>query len=379
MSLGENSKYDECSPPIVHRPEQIDFQCSGKRHYRLAFHLDSSWGYSLLPLTIINGLLPPPENARPGLAAFAGTHGNEWEGQIAVRRLCRELKPEDISGTIILMPQLSPSACAANQRLSPLDHVNMNRAFPGDPRGTISLRIANFVTTQIFPRVGLVVDLHAGGREGGFALCTSFHRVPDPNHFAEIAEAASLFDLPFMLVYSSGMASGLLTSQAEAEGKISIGGEFGFGEGINRKGVRHACEGIRNLLKHYGMLRGEITKIDFDRAAPSRLVDASNLEDYIPAPHVGVWEPLVDLGDLVFEGQLIGYLHDVSRQESLPTELHAHRDGYLMMMCGTAQCVEGTTLYVIAAEMNTPDQVSPQVRHLTSLESSRQCPSELGR
>ena len=59
------------------------------------FGLDGTWGYSLLPLAVINGTRsgddgPPP----PGVVAFGGTHGNEFEGQVSVKRLCRDLEPE---------------------------------------------------------------------------------------------------------------------------------------------------------------------------------------------------------------------------------------------------------------------------------------------
>lgn len=340
-------------PTIVHHPDQIDFDKPGKHHYRLAFHLDSGWGFSLVPLTVINGLRSPhAASALQGLAAFGGTHGNEWEGQVAVKQLCQTLDPAEISGRVILMPQLSQSACVANQRISPLDNVNMNRAFPGNRRGTISYRIADFVRSHIFPRVRIVIDLHAGGREGGFALCTSFHPVADPAQLAEIARVASLFDTPFMLIYSSQMASGLLTDQAEAEGKIAIGGEFGFGESVNRKGVLHAYAGIQNVLRHYEMLTGEIARIDLNRQSTPMLVDARNIEDYIPCPHDGIWEPLIELGDEVREGQLIGLLHDFSNHTIAPFELHAHRPGFMLMMCGTARCQQGTTLFVIAREID---------------------------
>jgi predicted deacylase len=345
-------------PTIIHHPDQIDFDKPGKHHYRVAFHLDSGWGYSLVPLTVINGLKPCPAGADVlGLAAFGGTHGNEWEGQVAVKQLCQDLNPREISGRVILMAQLRHSACVANQRISPLDHVNMNRAFPGNPRGTISSRIAHFVKSRIFPRVRVVIDLHAGGREGGFALCTSFHPVPDPAQFDEITRVASLFDTPFMLIYSSQMASGLLTDEAEADGKIAIGGEFGFGESVNRRGVLHAYAGIQNVLKHYGMLPGEIERIDPAREHAPLLVDARNLEDYVPCPHDGVWEPLIDLGDAVVEGQLLGRLHDFSDHSTCALEIRAHRSGYLLMMCGTARCQQGTTLFVIASELD-PDATS---------------------
>lgn len=342
---------------IVHRPANIDFEKPGKHHYRLAFHVDSGWGYSLVPITVINGLREPKRSGEaPGVAVFGGTHGNEWEGQVVVKRLCEELDPELITGRVILMPQLSQSACAVNQRVSPLDKVNMNRAFPGNPHGTISYRIANFVKSAVFPQAQIVIDLHAGGREGGFALCTSIHPVPDPAQFAQMIRLAALFDPPFILVYSSEMASGLLTDEAEAEGKIALGGEFGFGESINRRGVLHGYEGVRNVLKHYGMLEGEITNIDVDRSFEPRLVDARNLEDFVPCPRDGVWEPMVNLGEAVTEGQAIGSLHNFSDQAARPLEIRAHRAGFVIMMCATAVCREGTTLYVIARELAAPER-----------------------
>src|SRR5690606_24999153 len=116
------------------------FSLPGTHHYQAAFHLDGSWGYSLVPVTVINGTRSA-DPARPldarGVAVFGGTHGNEYEGQIAVKRLCAELDAREMSGRVILVPQLSETACTAHTRSSPEDGVNMNRAFPGDARGTL--------------------------------------------------------------------------------------------------------------------------------------------------------------------------------------------------------------------------------------------------
>ncbi|MGH9668448.1 MAG: succinylglutamate desuccinylase/aspartoacylase family protein, partial [Bryobacteraceae bacterium] len=251
-------------------------------------------------------------------------------------------------------PQLSESACRANQRISPLDGVNMNRAFPGQPKGSISYRIAHFVKTRIFPRVGVVLDVHSGGNEGGFPVCTSFHPIADPKQRAEIATVAKLFDTPFILIYSSDMASGLLTDEAEAEGKITVGGEFGFGESVDRTGTLHAYEGIKNVFRHYGMLPGDVAKIDTARAAPPRFMNAANLDDYVPAPRSGIWEPAVALGGEVAEGQLLGRLHDFNDHSAPPLEMTAHRAGVVLMMHFPARTEKGVTLYVIAREIEHP-------------------------
>ncbi|MCI0422153.1 MAG: succinylglutamate desuccinylase/aspartoacylase family protein [Acidobacteria bacterium] len=333
---------------VVYDTSEIDFAKPGKQHYQVAFHLDSSWGYSLVPLTVVNGLQGP---AKKNVVAIGGTHGNEYEGQVSVKRLCHDLDPATMRGRVILIPQLSESACVANARESPLDRVNMNRAFPGNPRGTISYRISDFVKTCIFPQVQVVLDIHSGGNEAVFPLCSSFHPIPDPEQRAETVKVSQLFDTPFILLYSSQMASGLLTDEAEAMGKITIGGEFGFAESTHRKGTLHAYEGIKNVLRHYGLLPGEVVKIDPARLAAPRFVQAVNLEDYIPCPRNGVWEPAVELGIDVQEGDLLGRLHDFFDHSSEPLEIRAHRSGVVSMLHFAAQCKKGLTLYVIAQEV----------------------------
>lgn len=340
------------TPIAVYSPSEIPFGKPGKHHYQIAFHLDSSWGYSLVPLTVINGLRTPPRDLTPpGIAVFGGTHGNEWEGQVATKRLACDLDPAELCGQVFLIPQLSESSCTANQRISPLDGVNMNRAFPGNPRGTISYRIAHFVKTFIFPRVGVVIDIHSGGNEAAFPICSSFHPIPDPAQRAEIAVVARLFDTPFIMIYSSQMASGLLTDEAEAEGKITIGGEFGYAEGVNRQGVNHAYEGVKNVLRHYWMLPGEIIKIDPSRPSAPRFMSAENLSDYIPCPQDGIWEPLVDVGADVVDRELLGRLHDFANHAAPALEIRAHRSGILSTMHFAAFCKKGSTLYVISEEV----------------------------
>jgi predicted deacylase len=340
-------------PEVIFDPGAVDFEKPGKAHYQVAFHLDSGWGYSLVPMTVIRGLRSPEAGGSmlAGVVAFGGTHGNEYEGPVAIKRLCADLDPAEMSGLTILIPQLSETACRAHRRVSPEDGVNMNRAFPGKPRGTLSFRIANFVKTQIFPRVRVVLDIHAGGNEAVFPLCASFHPLSDAEQYAETVRVAQLFDTPFLFVYSRQMASGLLTDEAEDEGKIALGGEFGNAESASPKGVLHAYEGIRNVLRYYKMLSGDVARIDVNRPNPPRLVQAPNLIDYIPAPATGIWEPVVAPGTDVRAGDLIGRLHDFNNHASDPHEIRAHKSGIVIALFFAARCEKGLTLYVIGEDV----------------------------
>jgi predicted deacylase len=338
------------SPEVVFDFAAVDFDTPGKRHYQLAFHLDSSWGYSLVPATVIRGA----SSGGDGVAVIGGTHGNEYEGQIAVKRLCQSLDADEMRGLAVLIPQLSESACRAGTRISPLDGVNMNRAFPGNARGSLSYRISHFLKTAVFPRVRVVIDIHSGGREAVFPLCTSFHKLPDAAQFAEISRAARLFDTPFLFVYSRQMSSGLLTDEAENEGKIAIGGEFGGGEGVSPEGVRHAFEGSLNVMRHYGLLTSAVRPIACGQHR-QRLIQAPDLVDYRPCPRDGIWEPLAAPGDDVASGQLLGRLHDFSDHSAPAMEIRAHRAGVLIARYAAAVCPKGLTLFVIGEETGFPE------------------------
>jgi len=329
----------------VHYHETLDFDRPGKTLYELAFHYDGEWGNALVPLAVINGTAGPGR----GLVAFGGTHGDEYEGQVAVWRLMHELDPAEICGRVLLMPRLNTPACVAGTRASPKDGVNMNRAFPGSSRGTLTARITNFVTTAVLPRADVVLDIHAAGRGGQqFALCASFHEVTDPAQRAEMVRVASLFDTPFVMIYSSEMASGLLTDQAEAMGKVTIGGEFGHSGGVLRQGVAHAYHGIKNVLRHYGMLPGAVEPVDPGRGHPPRLVAATSLDNYIPAPISGVFEPRYDVGAAVVAGELVGRLYDFERVGAPPLEVRSPRDGYILLQPFEAPTRKGVTMLVIA-------------------------------
>jgi predicted deacylase len=165
-----------------------------------------------------------------------------------------------------------------------------------------------------------------------------------------------MFDTPFIYVYSSAMASGLLTDQAEQEGKVTVGGEFGAGETTSTRGTRHVYEGVKNVLRHYGHLGEPLVKIDLARARAPRYFEAPLLEDYRTCPRTGVWEPLLPPGSDVGAGELIGRIHNFDDHPGRITDVVAHRGGVLIASYHGARCTKGATLFVIGDDAS--DQYS---------------------
>jgi len=75
----------------------------------------------------------------PVLFVNAGVHGGEYSAIEAVIRLGKTLDATKIAGTIILMPVLNlPAFRSRTPFVCPIDNVNPNRVFPGDPNGSYS-------------------------------------------------------------------------------------------------------------------------------------------------------------------------------------------------------------------------------------------------
>ena len=138
----------------IARPADVDFESPGRRDYLVALPHDSIWGDHLVPLTVLVG---PRAQPGRGLVAFGATHGDEYEGPIALAHLRRQIDAADVLGRIILVPVLNRPAFAAGARSSVLDdRVNLNRAFVDgagqDPSlAGITHRIADFVRTSHLP------------------------------------------------------------------------------------------------------------------------------------------------------------------------------------------------------------------------------------
>src|SRR5688572_6318956 len=97
------------------RPDKLDLDSPGRRDYWVALEYDGTWADHLIPLTVFVGL-----KARDGegVVAFGANHGNEYEGPVAIKHLLREIRTGDVTGRVILVPVLNPSAFGTGTRES---------------------------------------------------------------------------------------------------------------------------------------------------------------------------------------------------------------------------------------------------------------------
>ena len=100
---------------------------------------------------------------RPGphLLITAGVHGDEWEPMVAVQELARQVRPDELSGRVTLVPIVNEPAYRLGKRVGE-DGIDLARICPGRSDGSPTERIA-FELAELMRDANYYIDLHTGG------------------------------------------------------------------------------------------------------------------------------------------------------------------------------------------------------------------------
>lgn len=324
---------------------EVDFNEEGKQvsSFRVPYSSnDSAWGSLFVPLTVVKN------GAGPTVLLTAGVHGGEYEGPVALMNLSRELNVEDVSGRVIILPALNLPAVRAGQRLSPLDGKDLNRVFPGSPSGSVTEVIAHYVHQTILPLSDAVVDLHSGGASLDLIPYISMHYLDDEEINRRTRAALDAFQAPLALLIEEVSGEGLLDYAVEGMGKLFLNAELGGAGTLSPRNLRIAERGVRNLLKHIGVIQGEIVPGPAEGDPETRIMEVPNEDCYHFAPQAGIYESRLELWEQVEQGGLVGRIHKVTDPNRPPVEVRAQRPGTLIVTRGPGRVGIGDTVAVLA-------------------------------
>jgi len=278
----------------------------------------SAWGAVMVPIVVIkNGV-------GKTVLFIGGNHGGEYEGPVALSKLSRELKEEQVQGRVIILPALNLPAVQAGERVSPIDGLDMNRAFPGKYNGTVTQLIAHYIHEAILPLCDAVIDLHSGGYSLDLFPYNSMHYLPNQELRRTTMAALKAFNAPISLVMREFTGEGLLDYAVEGMGKIFLCAEIG-GRGILSPSKLKIVEtGTQNILKHFDIIEGDTPK------PTTRLMEVPEAGNYAYAPSNGVFEAFFELGDEVLAGQPVGQIHYPEDPARIPELLTMEKAGVLV-------------------------------------------------
>ena len=328
----------------------IDLDTPGKRVGNLHLtYSDNLHASSVIPIpvaVIANG-------EGPTVLLCAGTHGNEYEGQVLLRELVGELSAEKVEGRLIVMPSLNMPAVRDDARVSPLDGGNLNRVFPGAPDKGPTAAIAGFIADVILPLCDAGIDIHTGGNATTYVPLVYLCRCDDDEVFRNSAALAEAFDGPWTYLVTGVQDEGGFDPCAQEQGVPFISTELGGGARLGRDTLETGRRGVRNMLAHLGVVESDRVG---DGASPStRYLTDRGPDGSVVSLAAGFLETLLDPGDTVSEGQPVARIHPVENGFEPALKMVAPRDGVIVAQRTTAHVRHGDVVLIVATEITRED------------------------
>ena len=268
-----------------------------------------------IPFVIINGA-----NRGKTIAVLGGVHGTEHPGVEAVIRLTQKLDPAQLSGTVIAVPVVNLSQFLGHSHFtSPVDGLNLNSEFPGDPDGSLTQRIAHKVFTEIVSKCDALIDCHGGDINENINRFVVASSSGDPALDKLSLEMALCYDTGLVHVFPSE-EKGMSICAQRIYGIPCIQPEAGTPFPVKEEAVQFHVDGVVNVLRYFQMLPGEPKKYH-------QLVSPRRLKLF--SEHNGTWESRCQLDQRIEKGETLGvvknYFGDIIQT------IHAPEAGIISM------------------------------------------------
>ncbi len=248
-----------------------------------------------VPVIALNGA-----HDGPRVAITAGIHGAEYVGIEAARRLGMTIDPTQIHGSLVVVPVANTASYHARSiYTSALDGQNLNRIFPGNPEGSPSEVLADWLFSTILEPSHYYIDMHGGDLVEALVPFVLAPRCADET----VEEASQAMAVACGITrIIRGEVAGSTCGATVAAGIPSILTEIG-GQGVwDEEAVTAHMASTLRVLQHLGVLPGEVQPANGQRAYDTFAWMRSTAN--------GLFHPATRVGDMVVQGQPLGTVVD---------------------------------------------------------------------
>lgn len=198
-----------------------------------------------IPLLVARGV----ENG-PVMGLTAAVHGNELNGIPVIQRLFKEIKVENLRGTLVGVPVVNIPSLLRNKRRF-IDGTDLNHIMPGREDGNVSQVYAYRLVNRIIQHFDYLVDLHTAS----FGRVNSYYIRADMKE--PVTRKMALLQNAQIIVHNPP-SDGTLRGAADALGIHAITLEVGNPNTFQKGLIRSGLTGIHNLLHYLEMTEGSI-------------------------------------------------------------------------------------------------------------------------
>lgn len=312
-----------------------------------------------IPLTLVNGTRPGPR-----VVITAGVHGGEFTPIDAVARLTSLLEPGRVRGQLIICPVANPPAVYEGRlNVSPVDGVNINRVFPGDPDGGPTERLAAWLFAHLVDGADAYIDLHCGGIDQVLRDFVGYRLTGDPDLDKATAELAGSFGIEDVILGLKA-EGGNSHAAAARRGISAVLVEVGeLGQRDEATALRRV-DGLLRALRHLGAL-------DPDDSAPTPIREWV-WSAGVTAETTGLWYPRysfdADVIGEVAEGDVLGHIVDPA--DGREHFVHAPADGRIFYGMHGLTVTEGDELAALAVPWDPDTAPRPDALRTPGLGSA---------
>jgi predicted deacylase len=239
----------------------------------------------------------------PTLALIAGCHPTEYSGIDATIKFSNEAKPDDLTGTLIMIPCVNTPGFYERTYINPIDGKNIQGLYPGKLDGTISDMMAYRLFHDIVMKVDYFLDCH--GSDIHESNLWAFHYYGTDNDVEERSEAiARATGLTYI---SRSIYPGAMGMEAAKRGISGGLYELCSGDKLLPEESKAIYKCTLNVMRHLEMLKGEPKKI---KKQPGT-IEGQEQEIWTSDASVfftkkGLYHTDVKAGDLLTEGEVVG-------------------------------------------------------------------------
>jgi len=288
-----------------------------------------------LPVFLVNGA-----HDGPTLVVTAGIHGGEYPCVEAAARLGRTLDATELHGQMIIIPSANPVAFKARSiYITPVDGLNLNRQFPGDPDGTFTRAWAAWLMENVITKGDMYIDMHGGDMIEALVPFVSYNITGDEGVDSTASAMADAYGIRAVLVKDDpGGLSGTTYAAAARAGVPALLTEAG-GQGVwHEDEVDILQNGVRRVMSQFNMYPA----ISDQGEKAQRLSGWS----WLSSDTEGLFYCKVGIGDMVEEGQDLGRVADIFGNTL--QELVSPASGEILFLVTSLAMNEGDPLMAIA-------------------------------
>lgn len=312
-----------------------------KEHFTI--QLTTGKDSTFIPITVFNGA----KNGKT-LGITAGVHGYEYSPILASQKLIKSIDPKKMAGVVILVQIANAESFKGRTPYaSPIDHKNLNRSFPGSANGTITERVANFITNNVISKADFFLDMHSGDApEDLFPYGAYYSNSKMPEISKTGKEMAIALGYDYLVNFNTdgkkymdkSELSLYCTAEAFKRGIPSIDIECGRLGIVEETAINKIEKSVFSLLRHLKFL-------PVDRSIVKKAPIEINNRSYFTSKNNGFFYPLKKAGEIVEKGTQLGYSTNYFGETV--EKFYATEKGIILMIIGTPPLNKNEDVVVI--------------------------------